>query len=123
MDFPRRRPCVGAPHPHPSRGRQRHRQVHAAPSPRRDGLSRAAAPRAASEWLDRFGAAAYARTPMTRLSKGSSQKVAVAQALLAEPELPVLDEARTGLDEDARAALVTAAATAVTCVLTSRRSP
>lgn len=74
------------------------------------GLSRAAAPRAASEWLDRFGAAAYARTPMTRLSKGSSQKVAVAQALLAEPELLVLDEAWTGLDEDARAELERAVA-------------
>lgn len=66
------------------------------------GLSRAAAGRAAREWLDRFGAAAHARTPMDRLSKGSSQKVAVAQALLAEPELLVLDEAWTGLDTDAR---------------------
>ncbi|MEV5527552.1 ABC transporter ATP-binding protein [Streptomyces prunicolor] len=74
------------------------------------GLSRAAAPRAAAEWLDRFGAAAYARTPMTRLSKGSSQKVAVAQALLAEPELLVLDEAWTGLDEDARVELERAVA-------------
>ena len=74
------------------------------------GLSRAAAPRAAGEWLARFGATAYARTPMTRLSKGSSQKVAVAQALLAEPELLVLDEAWTGLDEDARAELERAVA-------------
>jgi ABC-type multidrug transport system ATPase subunit len=74
------------------------------------GLSRAAAPRAASEWLDRFGAGAYARTPMTRLSKGSSQKVAVAQALLAEPDLLILDEAWTGLDEDARAELERAVA-------------
>lgn len=74
------------------------------------GLSRAAAPRAASEWLDRFGADAYARTPMTRLSKGSSQKVAVAQALLAEPDLLILDEAWTGLDEDARAELERAVA-------------
>lgn len=124
------------------------------------GLSRAAAPRAAAEWPARFGATAYAGTPMTKLSKGSSQKVAVAQALLAEPDLLILDEAWTGLDEDARAeleravaertaqaavsglvtgsqsgtvsvpllplagaALVTAAVTAVTCALTSRRSP
>ncbi|MFG2028990.1 ATP-binding cassette domain-containing protein [Streptomyces sp. NPDC048825] len=69
------------------------------------GLSRAAAGRAADEWLERFGAAAYARTPMPELSKGSSQKVAVAQALLAEPELLVLDEAWTGLDSAARAEL------------------
>ncbi|MFD9395724.1 ATP-binding cassette domain-containing protein [Streptomyces sp. NPDC060000] len=66
------------------------------------GLSRTAAERAAGDWLDRFGATAHAHTPMSRLSKGSSQKVAVAQALLAEPELLVLDEAWTGLDTDAR---------------------
>ncbi|MFI6013479.1 ATP-binding cassette domain-containing protein [Streptomyces sp. NPDC051243] len=74
------------------------------------GLSRPAATRAALEWLDRFGAAAYARTPMAQLSKGSSQKVAVAQALLADPELLVLDEAWTGLDADARAELERAVA-------------
>ncbi|MGN9757715.1 ABC transporter ATP-binding protein [Streptomyces sp. SD31] len=74
------------------------------------GLSRPAATRAALEWLDRFGAAAYARTPMAQLSKGSSQKVAVVQALLAEPELLVLDEAWTGLDADARAELERAVA-------------
>ncbi|MEU6467027.1 ATP-binding cassette domain-containing protein [Streptomyces sp. NPDC046976] len=66
------------------------------------GLSRASAARAAGAWLERFGAAAYAGTPMARLSKGSSQKIAVAQALLADPELLVLDEAWTGLDADAR---------------------
>ncbi|MFD9254601.1 ABC transporter ATP-binding protein [Streptomyces bottropensis] len=66
------------------------------------GLDRPAAARAAAGWLERFGAAEYARTPMGELSKGSSQKVAVAQALLAAPELLVLDEAWTGLDADAR---------------------
>ncbi|KJK39511.1 ABC transporter [Streptomyces variegatus] len=74
------------------------------------GLPRAAAARAAGEWLERLGAAAYAETPMARLSKGSSQKVAVAQALLAEPELLVLDEAWTGLDTEARAELERAVA-------------
>ncbi|MBK3629028.1 ATP-binding cassette domain-containing protein [Streptomyces asoensis] len=69
------------------------------------GLSRTAAERAAGHWLDRFGAGGHAHTPMSRLSKGGSQKVAVAQALLAEPELLVLDEAWTGLDTDARAEL------------------
>lgn len=86
------------------------------------GLSRPAAARAALEWLDRFGAAAYAGTPMAQLSKGSSQKVAVVQALLAEPELLVLDEAWTGLDAAAREELEravaehTAAGTAVVFV-------
>ncbi|MDQ1025421.1 ABC-type multidrug transport system ATPase subunit [Streptomyces umbrinus] len=69
------------------------------------GLSRGEAAGAAVEWLERLGAAEYARTPMPELSKGSSQKVAVAQALLAEPELLVLDEAWTGLDTAARTEL------------------
>ncbi|MFI1364271.1 ABC transporter ATP-binding protein [Streptomyces griseochromogenes] len=74
------------------------------------GLSRTAAHQAAGDVLERFGAAAYADTPMSRLSKGTSQKVAVAQALLAEPELLVLDEAWTGLDAPARAELERAVA-------------
>ncbi|MEU9609141.1 ATP-binding cassette domain-containing protein [Streptomyces sp. NPDC048057] len=67
------------------------------------GLTRAAARRRATGWLARLGAAEHARTPLAELSKGTSQKVAVAQALLAEPELLVLDEAWTGLDTGARA--------------------
>ncbi|MFJ9945413.1 ATP-binding cassette domain-containing protein [Streptomyces erythrochromogenes] len=66
------------------------------------GLGRAEAARRAAHWLERFGAAGHARTPMAELSKGTSQKVAVAQALLAGPELLVLDEAWTGLDATAR---------------------
>ncbi|MGW0753202.1 ABC transporter ATP-binding protein [Streptomyces sp. NPDC002587] len=69
------------------------------------GLARAEAARRAAAWLERFGAAGHARTPMAELSKGTSQKVAVAQALLAEPGLLVLDEAWTGLDAPARAEL------------------
>ncbi|GGV83820.1 ABC transporter ATP-binding protein [Streptomyces gelaticus] len=56
----------------------------------------------AQSWLARFGAADHARTPLPELSKGTSQKVAVAQAFLAEPELLILDEAWTGLDTAAR---------------------
>ncbi|MGI5471455.1 ATP-binding cassette domain-containing protein [Streptomyces sp. CA-132043] len=69
------------------------------------GLRGAASARRATEWLERFGAAGHARTPLAELSKGTSQKVAVAQALLAEPELLVLDEAWTGLDRTARGTL------------------
>ncbi|MEU4656187.1 ATP-binding cassette domain-containing protein [Streptomyces sp. NPDC023723] len=65
------------------------------------GMPRRAAVDAAGQWLERLGAAGHAGTPLARLSKGSSQKVAVAQALLAEPGLLVLDEAWTGLDTDA----------------------
>ncbi|MFI9102662.1 ATP-binding cassette domain-containing protein [Streptomyces fildesensis] len=69
------------------------------------GLRRTTAARRAAEWLERFGAAGHARTPMDELSKGTAQKIAVVQALLAEPRLLVLDEAWTGLDEAARAVL------------------
>ncbi|MEV7909420.1 ABC transporter ATP-binding protein [Streptomyces griseus] len=69
------------------------------------GLRTAEAKRRAGEWLTRFGAAEHARTPLAELSKGTSQKVAVAQALLAAPDLLVLDEAWTGLDTAARAEL------------------
>ncbi|MEX0168512.1 ATP-binding cassette domain-containing protein [Streptomyces sp. LMG1-1-1.1] len=69
------------------------------------GAGRTAARTRAAEWLERFGAADHARTPLAELSKGTSQKVAVAQALLADPDLLVLDEAWTGLDTGARAEL------------------
>ncbi|GGR42789.1 ABC transporter ATP-binding protein [Streptomyces netropsis] len=69
------------------------------------GLSRSAAASAAALWLERFGAAEHARTRLSELSKGSSQKVAVAQGLLADPGLLVLDEAWTGLDQASRAVL------------------
>ncbi|MFF3954808.1 ATP-binding cassette domain-containing protein [Streptomyces sp. NPDC001890] len=66
------------------------------------GLRTSEAADRARSWLARFGAAAHARTPLPELSKGTSQKVAVAQAFLAEPELLILDEAWTGLDTAAR---------------------
>ncbi|MEU7390655.1 ABC transporter ATP-binding protein [Streptomyces tanashiensis] len=72
------------------------------------GLGRAAARARAGEWLERFGAGEHAGTELAALSKGTSQKVAVAQALLADPALLVLDEAWTGLDTGARAELDTA---------------
>ncbi|MEU6961690.1 ABC transporter ATP-binding protein [Streptomyces chrestomyceticus] len=66
------------------------------------GLRGPAAARRATDWLERFGAGGHARTPLAELSKGTSQKVALTQALLADPELLVLDEAWTGLDPAAR---------------------
>ncbi|MFI5644321.1 ATP-binding cassette domain-containing protein [Kitasatospora sp. NPDC051705] len=73
------------------------------------GLPAAVARRRAGEWLDRFGVADRAGTPLSRLSKGTCQKVAVVQALLAEPRVLLLDEAWTGLDPQARAVLDEAA--------------
>ncbi|WP_069765250.1 ATP-binding cassette domain-containing protein [Streptomyces sp. LUP47B] len=69
------------------------------------GLPGAEAERRGARLLARFGAEEHAGRPLAKLSKGTCQKVAVVQALLAEPELLVLDEAWTGLDADSRIAL------------------
>jgi ABC-2 type transport system ATP-binding protein len=69
------------------------------------GLSGPGLPAAVDEWLDRLGATEYAAAPLRTLSKGMCQKVAIAQALLARPDLVVLDEAWTGLDQAARGSL------------------
>lgn len=55
--------------------------------------------------MERLGMAAYQARPLLTLSKGTAQKVAVAQAFLGQPGLLVLDEAWTGLDIAAHAAL------------------
>ena len=60
--------------------------------------------------IDRLGLSPYADLPLRELSKGTSQKVAVAQALLGRPGLLVMDEAWTGLDAVARATLDTVVA-------------
>ncbi|MCC9306824.1 ATP-binding cassette domain-containing protein [Kitasatospora sp. RB6PN24] len=74
------------------------------------GLSARTAAERTAYWLERFGIADRAGTPLNRLSKGTCQKVAVAQALLAEADVLLLDEAWTGLDQAARAVLDEAAA-------------
>ncbi len=58
------------------------------------------------ELLDLLGAPQIADTPMWELSKGTSQKVAIAQALVADPAWLILDEAFTGLDRSAQLALM-----------------
>lgn len=52
--------------------------------------------------LERVGLADRAREPLSRFSKGMGQRLALAQALLAEPELLVLDEPLEGLDLSGR---------------------
>jgi ABC-type multidrug transport system ATPase subunit len=69
------------------------------------GLPAAVGRARATAWLDRLGGGSWTGVPLKALSKGTAQKVAVAQALLAEPDLLVLDEARTGLDAAARKVL------------------
>jgi len=57
------------------------------------------------ECLDKLGGRELAGVPLRTMSKGMCQKVAVAQALLPRSGLLVLDEAWTGLDVEAKAAL------------------
>ncbi|BCY05530.1 ATP-binding cassette domain-containing protein [Actinoplanes sp. L3-i22] len=59
-------------------------------------------PAAADRWIERLGLAGHAGTALTALSKGTAQKVGLAQALLARPGLLVLDEPWEGLDAQAR---------------------
>jgi ABC-type multidrug transport system ATPase subunit len=55
--------------------------------------------------LARFALAGGTRVPLRQLSKGNAQKVGLAQAVLVQPELLVLDEPWSGLDIEAHAVL------------------
>jgi ABC-type Mn2+/Zn2+ transport system ATPase subunit len=71
------------------------------------GLRGATLDAAVTASIDRLNLGPYAAMPLRELSKGSSQKVAVAQALLSRPDLLILDEAWTGLDAGSRVTLDT----------------
>ncbi|HEX7091698.1 MAG TPA: ABC transporter ATP-binding protein [Longimicrobiales bacterium] len=65
---------------------------------RLEGLTRAAAARRVDGLIERMGLAAYADREVRTLSRGLNQRLGLAQALLAERELVVLDEPTEGLD-------------------------
>ena len=54
--------------------------------------------RQAIELLEEFGLAAWARKQVAALSKGMQQKVQLCTALIADPQLLILDEPFSGLD-------------------------
>jgi len=54
---------------------------------------------------ERLGLGPLLEVPLAQLSKGSAQKVGLAQALLVPPGLLVLDEPWSGLDAAARDAV------------------
>jgi ABC-2 type transport system ATP-binding protein len=90
------------------------------------GLPTATARARGAELLDRLGLEGDPGAPLSTLSKGNAQKVALAQALLARPGLLVLDEPWSGLDartHDVLAACLTEQRTAGTTVLLTEHRP
>ncbi|MFF5175226.1 ATP-binding cassette domain-containing protein [Micromonospora sp. NPDC000089] len=66
------------------------------------GLDRADADRAVHRWTGRLGLTPFHSVRLPELSKGTAQKVGLAQAMLRTPGLLVLDEPWEGLDSAAR---------------------
>jgi ABC-type Mn2+/Zn2+ transport system ATPase subunit len=64
------------------------------------GLDRDESARRAGDLLARLGLAHASQVPLQALSRGNAQRALVAQALLADPDLLVLDEPTGGLDGD-----------------------
>ena len=74
-------------------------------APRSRGVHRRRAHELAARQLDQIGAADLAARKPSQISGGQAQRVAVARALAAEPELLLLDEPMASLDVDVRPAL------------------
>ena len=62
------------------------------------GMHKAAAKKEAERLIERFGLTEWTKTMVEKLSKGMSQKVQVAAAMVNAPRLLILDEPFSGLD-------------------------
>jgi len=62
------------------------------------GLDRRTRRRRVSELLERVGLSGAIGKPLRKFSKGMLQRVGLAQALIADPDVVVLDEPQSGLD-------------------------
>ncbi|MBB4825219.1 ABC-type multidrug transport system ATPase subunit [Sporosarcina luteola] len=58
------------------------------------------------KYMDIFGLGSFQNTPLANCSKGTKQKVGIIQALLMRPDLLLLDEPLTGLDQESQQAFV-----------------
>ena len=62
------------------------------------GLSRTAAKTNFKKWMKRLGITEYENRVLDTLSKGNQQKVQLAQTLMCDPDIVILDEPFSGLD-------------------------
>ncbi len=63
---------------------------------------RGGSPATVERWISRLGLGSLRQEKLSALSKGTAQKVGLAQALLVPPDLLLLDEPWEGLDIDTR---------------------
>ena len=62
------------------------------------GLNAKKAKEQMKKWLERMGVSEYENRKLETLSKGNQQKVQLAQTLLCDPDIVILDEPFSGLD-------------------------